>query len=429
MEDFAGRVDKLARVGKELLRRKEELIQALAQDVGETRADSEKDLFFVYTQLQRLSSGLRHLAGRRPICAPDEEIALVLSYNINNFTSLHLAKLLLPGNRVRVRLSAQSSRIGSVLEDIWRPVFPEHVRFDFRPARQFMEWCISTPAVKVIILFSSEHVAFGYEEMLKNSPGKIFMFEGPGKDPFIVLDDADYRRAALTLAASKYMYSGQACWSPERVLVHEEVHDEFVREFVKISKRLKVGEPLDPGTQVGPVVDQTAVRRIKAQVEDALEKRGKLLCGGPLEGNLIAPTIIDGANHDMIGMREESFGPISFVQSFGSAPEAISLAQDSPYGLHAAVWGWRDAPAVVSALAGENYLHEVESLVFGKFGMMTINSAIPLAQKSLRRKGAARPVGIGGYGYSGWVWESAGGRLGLKQGPKALDIETSVPGE
>ncbi len=179
--------------------------------------------------------------------------------------------------------------------------------------------------------------------------------------------------------------------------------------------------------QMGPVVDEIAVRRIRAQVEDALSKGGALLCGGPFDNRFIAPVIIDHARHDMLGMREESFGPISFVQTFSSGREAIELAQLSPYGLHAAVWGWRDVPLVVSELAGAGYLHEVESIVFGKFGMMTVNSGIPLAEKKLQQKGAARIVGIGGYGYSGWVWDSAGGALSLKQGPKAFDIETSVP--
>ena len=427
MKDLGERAARLGQIGRELMRRKEELIRALAQGIGETRHDSEKDLLFVKTMLGRMGAASGHLANRQPICAPDEEIALVLSYNINNFTSLHLAKLLMPGNRVRVRVSAQSSAIGLILQEIWSAVFPDHVSFDFRPARQFMEWCLSSPSVKAIFIFASENVALEYEAKVKKSSGKKFVFEGPGKDPFIVLDDADYREAAATLVSAKYLYSGQACWSPERVYVHKEVYPEFVREFVKGSKMLKVGDPLDPATRIGPVVDETAVRRISAQVKDALSKGGRLLCGEPFDTTLIAPTIVDRANHDMIGMREESFGPISFVQSFGSSDEAIALAQDSPYGLHATVWGWRDAPKVVSALAGKNYLTEVPSPVFGKFGMMTINAGIPLAEKSLRRKGAARVLGIGGYGYSGWVWETFEGRFVLKQGPKAFDIESSLP--
>ena len=428
MGSLADRIEKLGMVARELRRRKEELVVAVARDIGECRIDSESDLRFVCAHLERIGSASRHLIRREPICAPDEEVALVLSYNINNFTSLHLAKILIPGNRVVVRLSAQSATIGRLLEEIWLSVFPGEVRFDFRPAREFMRWCVAAPSVRAIILFASENAAFEYEEPLKASEGKRFIFEGPGKDPFIVLDDADYRRAARSLAAAKYLYSGQACWSPERILVHEDVHDDFIKEFVKVTRGIKVGEPLDPAVQMGPVVDQVAVRRIRAQVEDALGKGGRLLCGGSFDSTLIPPAIIDDAHHDMVGMREETFGPVSFVQTFSSGREAIELAQDSPYALHAAVWGWRDAPLVVSALAGEGYLHEVESIVFGKYGMMSINSGIPLAEKKLQ-KGTARIIGIGGYGYSGWVWDSAGGALSLKQGPKAFDIETSRPGK
>jgi acyl-CoA reductase-like NAD-dependent aldehyde dehydrogenase len=130
----------------------------------------------------------------------------------------------------------------------------------------------------------------------------------------------------------------------------------------------------------------------------------------------------------MIGMREESFGPICFVHTFRSAEEVIRLAQDSTYGLHATIWGWQDVPKVVRALAGSSYLEEVESFVFGKFGMLTVNSDIPFAIKELHglKNGSPLPP-FGGYGYSGWVWENLDGRFVMKQGPKAFELECSVP--
>jgi hypothetical protein len=105
----------------------------------------------------------------------------------------------------------------------------------------------------------------------------------------------------------------------------------------------------------------------------------------------------------------------------------IDLARNDKYGLHLTVWGWRDAGKVVCALAGENYLHEVDDFIFGKFGMLTVNALIPFPERSLKNKGVARPIGLGGYGYSGWVWETTGDRLILKQGPRAFDVETSLP--
>jgi acyl-CoA reductase-like NAD-dependent aldehyde dehydrogenase len=175
------------------------------------------------------------------------------------------------------------------------------------------------------------------------------------------------------------------------------------------------------------VPNELAVRRVKTQVDDAVKKGGRVLAGGNIDGFLIEPTIIDRANPDMIGMRHETFGPLCFIQSFSSTDEVVDLARNDKYGLHFTVWGWRDVGKVVCALAGENYLHEVDDFVFGKFGMLTVNALIPFPERSLKSKGAARPIGLGGYGYSGWVWETTGGRFILKQGPRAFDVETSLP--
>jgi succinate-semialdehyde dehydrogenase/glutarate-semialdehyde dehydrogenase len=421
------RAEKLSQIGKELIRRKEDIVRAMARNVGMTRQDCEKDLAFISTVLGRIGAISRHLVDRQPICREGEEVVLVLSYNISNFTSMHLARLLMPGNRVRVRLSSQAPEVARLLEEIWSPVFGEDVRFDFRHAKEFMEWSLSEKSVRAIILFASDAAALSYEPAMRASSNKKFLFEGPGNDPYILLEDADYEKAASALVAAKWVYSGQACWSPERIYVHESIHDEFTEAFVAATQALAVGDPLDPATQVGPVPNELAARRIKTQVDDAVKKGGRVLAGGDINGFLIKPTIIDRASPDMIGMRHETFGPLCFVQSFSSSDEAIDLAGNDKYGLHFTVWGWRDVGKVVCALAGENYLHEVDDFIFGKFGMLTVNAVIPFPERSLKSKGAARPIGLGGYGYSGWVWETIDDRFTLKQGPRAFDQETSLP--
>ncbi|MGD0233292.1 MAG: aldehyde dehydrogenase family protein [Syntrophorhabdales bacterium] len=427
MTAFEQRAAKLSQIGKELTRRKEEIVQTMARNVGMTRQDCEKDLAFISTVLGRIGSTSQHLIDRQPICRDGEEVVLILSYNISNFTSMFLARLLMPGNRVRVRLSSQAPEVARLLEEIWSPVFPEDVRFDFRHAKEFMESSLSEKSVRAIILFASDAAALSYEPAMRASSGKKFLFEGPGNDPYILLEDADYVKAASALVAAKWVYSGQACWSPERIYVHEHIHKEFLKEFVTATQALTVGDPLDPATWVGPVPNELAVRRVKTQVDDAVKKGGRVLAGGNIDGFLIEPTIIDRANPDMIGMRHETFGPLCFIQSFSSTDEVVDLARNDKYGLHFTVWGWRDVGKVVCALAGENYLHEVDDFVFGKFGMLTVNALIPFPERSLKSKGAARPIGLGGYGYSGWVWETTGGRFILKQGPRAFDVETSLP--
>jgi acyl-CoA reductase-like NAD-dependent aldehyde dehydrogenase len=136
---------------------------------------------------------------------------------------------------------------------------------------------------------------------------------------------------------------------------------------------------------------------------------------------LVYPTIIADANHGMLGIQEETFGPVSFVMSFDSVEEAIRLAKDSRYGLRATVYGEEEAERVAEALCGEPYCHPVEDFLLGKFGTVSVNEP-----RSESWKGALVTKPIGGYGHSGWVWETVGDKFLLKQGPKLLSIETSI---
>ena len=215
------------------------------------------------------------------------------------------------------------------------------------------------------------------------------------------------------------MYSGQACIAPERVYVQSEVYEDFLEELVEETKGLVVGEARNPETDVAPLASRKAVENIKRQLEDALAKGARILCGGRIEGNLVYPTVVADANHSMLGMREEVFGPVCYVCRFDEVKEAIALAKDSKYGLRAAVYG-RSAEEVASALRGADYLEVVESYTFGKFGTVSVNE--PRAESW---KGALVTKPIGGYGYSGWVWDFDEG-FKLKQGPKLFSLETSL---
>jgi len=123
----------------------------------------------------------------------------------------------------------------------------------------------------------------------------------------------------------------------------------------------------------------------------------------------------------MRGMQEESFGPVSYVARFETSDAALALARDNRYGLRAGVWGGEDAAAVARALKGADYMEEVPEPVFGRFGTVSLNEP---RRESWRRAFITRAVG--GYGYSGWAWETRDGRFVLRQGPKLLSLETSL---
>jgi len=164
------------------------------------------------------------------------------------------------------------------------------------------------------------------------------------------------------------------------------------------------------------------VARIKAALAEAVAKGAKILVGGKVEGNLVYPTVIKDATDDMLGMKEEVFGPVLFTSSFSEREVVVARAKNHRYGLRASVYGGDEAAVTAAALKGEDYCHPVPDYTFGKFGTVSLNE--PRAQSW---RGALVTKAVGGYGYSGWIWETVDGRFQIKQGPKLIHLETSTP--
>jgi succinate-semialdehyde dehydrogenase/glutarate-semialdehyde dehydrogenase len=278
---------------------------------------------------------------------------------------------------------------------------------------------MSNPNIPAICLFGSDDHALYYQNPVKKF-GKKFIFEGPGKDPFVVLPGADVEAAAKELSFSKYIYAGQTCTAPERVYVHESLYDDFVERFVELSRQVKTGDPADPDTMMGPVASDRAIENIKAQLKDAVDKGARIALGGRIDGHMVYPTVVVDAKQDMLGVREETFGPVSFISTFKDNDEALQVVRDNRYGLRASVYGDETAVNFGNELVGESYCHPVDKMVFGTFGTVGVNQG-----RSESWKGAFVSKPVGGYGYSGWIWETINDKFILKQGPKLLSMETS----
>jgi len=163
-----------------------------------------------------------------------------------------------------------------------------------------------------------------------------------GKDPMIVLRDADVELAARGAVWAAFMNSGQSCASVERVYVAKEVASEFVERVVELTTALRVGNPLDPEVDVGPMENLGQLKVVEGHVREAREKGAEVLCGGKrLEsqpGYFYLPTVLSRVDHTMMIMTEETFGPVLPIMTFADVEEAVRLANDSHYGLTASVW-------------------------------------------------------------------------------------------
>ncbi|MBL0420916.1 aldehyde dehydrogenase family protein [Ramlibacter sp. AW1] len=162
-----------------------------------------------------------------------------------------------------------------------------------------------------------------------------------GKDPGYVCDDAPIDLAAASLAEGAMYNAGQSCCAIERIYVHERVHDAFVERFVDVVRKLRVGDPLDEATEVGPLARAAQLQVLQGQVADALARGATLRLGGgsgPGPGHWFQPTVLTDVTHEMEVMREESFGPVIGIQRVADDDEAVRLMNDTRYGLTASVY-------------------------------------------------------------------------------------------
>ncbi|MEI6459507.1 MAG: phosphonoacetaldehyde dehydrogenase [Pseudomonadota bacterium] len=158
-----------------------------------------------------------------------------------------------------------------------------------------------------------------------------------GNDPLIVMEDADLEEAATLAVAGSYKNSGQRCTAVKRILVHTAVADRFVALLVEKTRAIRYGDPMDPKTDVGTVIDEAAALEFEAKVNDAIARGAQLLYGHVRQGAVYAPTVLDHVTADMPVVKTETFGPVSPVIRFSSIDEAIALVNSTVYGLSSAV--------------------------------------------------------------------------------------------
>jgi len=163
-----------------------------------------------------------------------------------------------------------------------------------------------------------------------------------GKDPMLVLDDADVEVASSAAVWGGFVNAGQACLSVERCYVHRSLYENFANACAEKARKLRVGNGTDPNTDVGPMIHQRQLRVIESHVEDATARGCRILTGGArrsdLGSNFYAPTVLADVTHQMRIMREETFGPVLPIMAFDDDDEAVRLANDSEYGLAASIF-------------------------------------------------------------------------------------------
>jgi succinate-semialdehyde dehydrogenase/glutarate-semialdehyde dehydrogenase len=300
------------------------------------------------------------------------------------------APALMAGNAVLLKHAANVPQCALAIEDIFRRAgLGDGVFQTLLIETDAVRSLIEDPRIKAVTLTGSERagseVASAAARQIKKS-----VLELGGSDPFILMPSADRDAALKTGVAARTQNTGQSCIASKRFIVAEQVYDRFVADFVAKMESLKIGDPLDPATEIGPLATEAILKGVDEQVQKSTAAGARLLTGGKRidrPGSFYEPTVLAEIPRESPAYREEIFGPVACFFRVKDAAEAIEIANDSSFGLGASAW--TNDPA-----EKELFARELEA------GMVFINSMVAsdprLPFGGAKRSGFGRELGAEG---------------------------------
>ncbi len=394
-EDRAELLSKVARLMKE---RVEQLARVLTLENGKPLAEARSEILLGARFLQWNAEEGRRVYGRsvpsdphRRVIVMRQPVGVIAAITPWNFPSSMITRKLGPalaaGCTAILRPAKQTPLSALEIYKLFDEVgFPAGVvnLVTGSKASEVAKVFMDSPVVRKITFTGSTEVG---KQLLVAAAGTVkrVSMELGGHAPFIVFDDADLDKAADGVVLSKFRNAGQTCICTNRLYIQKGVAQQFTQKVVERTKALRIGNGLEAGVQVGPLIDPSALEKVEAQVADALSNGGRLLAGGKRvsgagldHGYFYEPTIVGNANDRMQVTTEETFGPLLPIYEFETEEEAIRLANDTPYGL-AAYFFTRDVGRIFRVSEGLEY------------GIIGANDPMPVAPE----------IPFGGYKESG----------------------------
>ncbi|WP_369367867.1 NADP-dependent succinic semialdehyde dehydrogenase [Streptomyces sp. CG4] len=314
------------------------------------------------------------------------------------------APALMAGNVGLLKHSSNVPQTALYLEDLFhRAGFTEGCFQTLLIGAGAVDEILRDERVKAATLTGSEPagraVAATAGQMIKKT-----VLELGGSDPYVVMPSADLDRAAEVAVTARVQNNGQSCIAAKRFIVHRDVYDAFVAKFVAGMRALKVGDPLEEDTDVGPLATEQGRRDLEELVDDARRSGAEVLCGGLRPdgpGWYYPPTVLAGITREMRIHREEAFGPVATLYPAGDLDEALLIANDSPFGLSSNVWTRDDGEVA-------RFTRDLEAGCVYVNGMTASHPAFPFG--GVKRSGYGRELsghGIREFCNITTVWQGA----------------------
>jgi acyl-CoA reductase-like NAD-dependent aldehyde dehydrogenase len=371
------RAEILVRVAMALGRRHDEVARTISDEAGKpmkaARVEAKRAMStytFAAVEARKLAGEMVPMdaaqAGegklaftlRRPIGI----VAAISPFNFPlNLVAHKLAPALAAGCAVVLKPASQTPLSALLLAELEEEAGlpPGWLNVVAGPASEIGDVLLDDERVRAVTFTGSGAVGWGLKE---RAPRKKVNLELGNATPLVVAADADIEAAAAATAANAFSFAGQSCISIQRVYVERAVYDDFLERLLPRVAELKVGDPADEETDVGPVIDEDAKERILDWVQEARAKGARILAGGEERDGLIQPTVIADAGRELKVSCEEVFGPVVTVNAVDSLEEAVELSNSTRYGLQAGIF----TSGLDTALRAANEL---------EFGGVTVNEA------------------------------------------------------
>jgi succinate-semialdehyde dehydrogenase/glutarate-semialdehyde dehydrogenase len=351
-ESLAHRAKKMDKAAQVLTKNKNTYAKLMAEEMGKPLAQGQAEIekcawvceFYAKEAENYLAPEHVKTDGSKSYVRFDP-LGIVLAVMPWNFPFWQVfrcaAPTLMAGNAIVLKHAANVSGCALIMESIFKEAeFPEGLFRTLLLSNQKVGQVISHPFVQAVTLTGST----GAGQAIASQAGtalKRTVLELGGSDPYIVLEDADVKKAAETCAASRMINGGQSCVSAKRFIVAEPVLKEFQETFIAKMKTQKMGPPLEEGTTLGPLARHDLRDQIHTQVQESVKKGAQLLLGGTVPDNpgaFYPPTVLGNVLPGMRAYHEELFGPAATILKARDEKEAVHIANDSVFGLGAAIF-------------------------------------------------------------------------------------------
>ncbi|OJX53943.1 MAG: succinate-semialdehyde dehydrogenase [Flavobacterium sp. 38-13] len=346
------RAELLMNVASLFRKRKEELAKLITLEMGKLIAQSEAEVEMCASVYEYYAKNAADYLEDKPIEIKDGKafvrytpIGIILAVEPWNYPYNQVARVAAPnimaGNVIMVKHASNVPQCAAAIEEIFREAgADEGIYTNLFLSSSRIAKLAEDPRIVGLSLTGSEKAGASLAEAAGKNLKKSVLELG-GSDPFIILEDADLDKAVKSAVKGRFGNMGQACTSSKRIIAVGKIADEFLERFKEKVTGLKVGDPMERDTEVGPLSSEEAAQKIEKQVNDTVKSGAKIVLGGKRidrEGAFYEPTILTDIKPGMVAYHEEIFGPVASFYKVKDEKEAIALANDSTFGLGGSVF-------------------------------------------------------------------------------------------